>query len=178
MLFSWQRTGRQLLKEQNTSSLGENGEGRGSWQPSNFNVHDALNRKDVNPSMQQLGYDQAGPASSERESSRRRDIGASSSTSGQRARMVSAVTWGRGRRHGWPELRNERVIESFSVSKNRNMLSLQEIWSSMTFSYHHKKVSFVTKNLLWHSGNANKNVIEGASLNTFCDVWVKKRRKW
>jgi hypothetical protein len=35
---------------------------------------------------------------------------------------VSLTAWGRGRQHGWPELRKKRVIESFSVLKNRKML--------------------------------------------------------
>jgi hypothetical protein len=48
----------------------------------------------------------------------------------------------------------------------------------MTLSYCQKQVFFVTKDLLWRSGDENKNIIEGVSLNIFCNVPIKKRHKY
>jgi hypothetical protein len=47
----------------------------------------------------------------------------------------------------------------------------------MAFPFCHKQVFFVTKDILWRSVDENNNVIEGASLNTFYDVLIKKCHK-
>jgi hypothetical protein len=43
--------------------------------------------------------------------------------------------------------------------------------------YRHNKCFFITKDHLWRSGDENKNVTDGVSLNTFCDILIKERHK-
>jgi hypothetical protein len=65
------------------------------------------------------------------------------------------------------------------------VLDIQEIilekLNILSTSHHYKKYDlwhFVTKYLLWCSGDENNNIIEGVSLNTFCDILIKKCHKW
>jgi hypothetical protein len=48
----------------------------------------------------------------------------------------------------------------------------------MSFYFWYKHVFFITKDLLWRSGDENNNIIEDASLNTLCDILIKKSHKW